>query len=369
MLFEDPVSTWLYVLPFLIALPMPGWRTLVALGIAFAGLVLWALANPGDGAGAALGVAFLLFVAMGTFAGVVTRALTLAMAPIRQRPLLFSLISLIGFLIPPVLIAGPEVALRWFQQPSMRACDDITFRVRIADQVLNVPMAPIFAVNAPVGQHPGDRGGRLTLNRNTAGRHSRYLSEVCRRTMNDNEVFAPAALIVSTSPAHSSLGRDWLKPRCAAPSTPGMRQTCEIAALPVGRPRIGRAVFYGPDSREDADRWLDTNGKSLAQWVRSKRPTYKNRGVGEAKFEEIGDGVRISTARDLMGPSGEPFTVRCTGNTVTRCAAAGTLSNGIQVVFTFLPIPGHEELDARKFYKNLDDLILALSAEPQQKSN
>ena len=375
MIFDSPMLIWPYVVPFLIALVMPGWRSLAVISFAAVALFAWLLVTKVGGPDW-LGVLLFGLAGVGLVAGILTRALTLAIAPLRQRPLLFVLIALIGFSITPILIAGPEAAIRWIRQPPTLACYDITLRVRLAGQTLYVPMAPIFSLYIPKGEHQGDRGGYQSLSRNSPGGHRRYIAELCRRTVLDGEVFAPAAVRVHSG-ASGQRAKEWLRPRCSTPETEGMQQVCQFAARQIGRPRLGVALLYGPELSQNPTLRFNRMVDSLPKWVelyndlvgseQKARAVPTDSKPNGASFRSVGDGVRISTAPDLVGPSGEPFALKCTGDQVTRCVAAGTFSNGVRVIVRFEAYPDVAEPAARMYFRNLNDLVQALAIDPKSK--
>jgi hypothetical protein len=100
LLDESHIAT-LYTLPFLVALALPGWRSLLITGFAALAVAAYASATAGgDGPGSALGLSFVLIGTGGLCCGILTRAATLWTAPLSRHPFRFMAIAVVGYILP-----------------------------------------------------------------------------------------------------------------------------------------------------------------------------------------------------------------------------------------------------------------------------
>jgi hypothetical protein len=106
-----------YVLFFALAMPMPGWRSLLAYALIGGTPVVWMLVNVDlgneiehdDAFGPVLAVLTYLIgigVGLGVGAGVLTRGMLLAICPWKPTAPLRILITLIGLIVGPAIIGG-----------------------------------------------------------------------------------------------------------------------------------------------------------------------------------------------------------------------------------------------------------------------
>ena len=108
---------WLYAVPYLIAVAMPGPRWLFGYVIACFGCVAvyvaWAftLSGSDDATDAAIGIlGFFILAVPGMMSGYFARILTLVLGRFREHPLSYTTIVLVGLFWYPALIFGPKLA-------------------------------------------------------------------------------------------------------------------------------------------------------------------------------------------------------------------------------------------------------------------
>jgi hypothetical protein len=108
----------LYVLPFVMIVLMPGWRSFAVTSAAFGVLLVWAfvdtMADDDFGVGAVLAFGWILAGGLGTISGSVTRAVTLVRRRWKWRGATF-LVNLAGFILGPTMIFGLILLQEWQQ--------------------------------------------------------------------------------------------------------------------------------------------------------------------------------------------------------------------------------------------------------------
>jgi hypothetical protein len=142
-----------------------------------------------------------------------------------------------------------------------------------------------------------------------------------------------------------------------------MVRVCTLAESGRLNGGLDSATIYGEDSfQEVQSRASSAAEKALNAWIAAGRPVEAASADQGGIFTTQADGLRVSRAQGLAGPTGEPFGVICTddGNR-SRCMAAGTLANDRQVKFTFRPGADSPEGSAPAAMAYLNELVRAMS--------
>jgi hypothetical protein len=143
------------LIPYAIAVLMPSWRWLLGVTLIVGGVLsaLWiqhwiASSAPDyhEGAGGALGIAFVFVITLAFATGVIVRAFTMLLAakglPLRH---VFT-ICVVGFAIVPAIFIVPGAWHDWNMRPPSEACSNTTFHIKVANVDFAIPAAPIFIV-------------------------------------------------------------------------------------------------------------------------------------------------------------------------------------------------------------------------------
>ena len=360
LIFDDPDLTAYYAVPFLIALALPGWLSLVATSLVGAGVAIWGLSSAGDGVGSVIGLILVLTAVGGLFCGVVTRVATLWFASPLRHPFRFAAIAVVGFLAPPTLIAGPSATVQWAMRPSALTCATSTFRVTAAGQTLRLPGAPVFAIGVP----PHGAAHYRSFERD------RSLREVCGRSLVEGEVIGPVVVYLHPWVLDGSHTEAWKAAACAAPRSRRDDLLCRLTdAANPGR-RIERATLYGPELADTVEgggvyRSEKVLLAALAAGARAASPSQATERVGA--FEMHPDGLRIARGPDWATSTGEPFVLACDGDPSRHdrsmvCAASDAFGAGLRGMFTFRTSGAEVEADARGIRSYLNDLVRELAS-------
>lgn len=365
MLFDDPLLTGLYAVPFLASLALPGWRSLLAAGLIGAAVTAWTFATAGGGVASALGLVFVMVMAAGLGCGLVTRAMTLRFAPLGHRPFGFLAVAVAGFVLPPAAMAGPAAVWASLTRPSLHTCAAATFRLRVADRILHVPAAPIFAVEVRRGTSSPGLGGYLSFG------NERSLRDLCAQSVRDGEVVGPAVLsLYPWMLAGSSAGR-WAASICTRPRGRAEALLCDLTDKNHPGRQIERATIYGAEVSSMVDRAVTFEvEQTIRDWLvagRSVDPARPTEQAGD--FEIAPDGLRIARGPDWAGPAGQPFGLVCSDKSSdpgerVLCAAAGVLDGGILVRFTIRARRDRINADTLAVRAYLNDLVRELASAP-----
>jgi hypothetical protein len=346
----------LYTVTFLLGIALPGWRSLAAAAVAGLAIFLFVSVSNDGRVASLFGLAFVLMALFGLGCGIVTRALTLWVAPLGRRPFAFLALAAVGYVVGPMLLAGPAASQRWLTRPSLARCQAAAFPVRIADQILYVPGAPIFSVVAPRGRLRQDIGGFLSF------RRERSLLEICGRTLRDREVIGPSILYLAPGELGGSHTDDWKKSTCTVPRGARDALLCRLTDQNQPARRLDRALIYGPELESRALReGAFQIEKDIGAWVLAGRPL-EPRPYGQVgSFEVHPNGLRVARGPDWSGRTDEPFGMFCTEGQTIVCAGVGRLAGDLLTRFTLRTAPDRLEADVRAILIYLNEFAQVLS--------
>ena len=364
-LLDDSHLTALFTAPFLVGLVLPGWRSLGVTGCAAIAIAVFAMATVGGHVASVLGFAFIITAIIGLCCGLLTRALTLWIAPFSEHPYRFAAVAVIGYFASLVVLSGPTATLAWVQRPSHGTCASSTYRMTAASQVLHVPAAPVFAVDVLPRRGSIDVG-HLSFD----SEHG--LNELCGRALRDGEVIGPVVLNLYPWKFGGSHAERWAAATCGSTREKAYMLLCRLKDNDFpGRWQFERATIYGPEMTaaimRDANYGAEKQLHQRLSAGLSPEALPPLRGTTDG-FEIYPDGLRIARASDWAGESGEPFVLVCTGNEESPsdnalfCAAAGTVAGGLRVKFLFRSKGERLTADARKIRLFLQELAASLRA-------
>jgi hypothetical protein len=263
------------------------------------GLAVWAGLTPHDNIGAILGFLFVLIAVFGLFCGILTRAATLWLAPLRRRPVRFVLIAIVGYFLAPFLSAGPSTTLAWLKQPLLSTCRASTHAIGVAGKTLHVPGAPAFSVHALRSTQISDRGGTYSF------ASDRSFRRLCRRTSHEGFV-GPAILSFDAPGFADSPGRAWAEANCPSARHDAMVRVCKLAESGRLNGGLDSATIYGEDSFEEVSRQdRSAEGKTISAWIAAGRPMEMASAEQDGIFTTQADTLQVSRAEGLAGPAGE----------------------------------------------------------------
>lgn len=329
-LFDESILTPWYTLPFLVGLAMPGWRSIIAMGLVGLGIAVFAGMTAGGGVGAAFGMALILIAVGGLWCGLLTRALTLWIAPLRRHPLRFIAIAALGYILPPVVLSGPAETIAWLRRPSRQACMAATYRATIADMMLHIRGAPVFSFHVLKPGSPTTQSLSFYFERD--------LEELCGRGLRDSEVLGPVAVQVDPSNLGSSLVENWITANCTSPRDETLRLVCSLTDRERPPRRMVRALIYGPE--------LDV--------AIQRRSAYA---VEKKLHQQVTEGK-------------EPFVLLCerdeasTVGTPLFCAGYERAPNGLLVKYVFRTNGAQRMADSDAIRSYLRELITSFSPSP-----
>lgn len=327
-LFDDDSLTKLYTLPFLVGLALPGTRLRAIVGsLALAVAILATLTAHGKWA--VFGLIFVWTAAGGLCCGVVTRAVTIYLAPLRQRPFRFMGIAAFGYILLPVVFAGPEVTMAWLKRPSLRTCAAATYSVTAAKMTLHVRATPIFGVDML-------EGARWAYGRHIWFGSKQALRSICGHELRDHQVVGPAAVNVYPWQFGGSDVQRWVAENCGLAPGETLALICRLADNKHPARKLERATIYGPEMDE----------------VVSRGATYA---------------VEQKLHQRLIDAS-EPFVFVCEGDETATfdrallCAAQETIANGLRIKFTFRTNSAQRTADLDAIRAYLRELVASLCA-------
>ena len=150
-----PLIVQFGLVPYLIAVLMPGWRSfgvcVLLIGGAFTALWIQhfvAQDTPGykEGPGGAIGLAIVLLATVGFSTGVAVRTLSLALAAAGWSFGRVLAINTFGFLIVIAIFVVPTLWDAWRRRPASQACARATFALELANAHIRVPASPLFNI-------------------------------------------------------------------------------------------------------------------------------------------------------------------------------------------------------------------------------
>jgi len=357
VLLDDGVTAGLYTVGFLVGMALPGWRSLAGAVGAALGIGFFLSLSATGGVGAALGIAIVATGLFGLSCGIAMRAVTLVIAPLGRRPFSFLALAIVGYFVGPLVQAGPQASLRWLTRPSLASCRTAAFPIRVADQVLFVPGAPIFSVFVPKGRPDQGYGQRLGFYNETS------LKEICSRAVREGEIIGPAILSVHPADRRDRLTGPWMRTNCASPRGERDALLCRSWDEEPGG-RLERAVIYGSDLaagvRRNASFKVD---QDIDDWVLAGRPLDAGTFERDGPFEVRPNGLRVARGAEWTGASDEPFGLICSDGPTLLCAGAARLAGGGPLTrFTLRTAPQRLESDVRDVLFYLNDLVRVLAA-------
>lgn len=327
-LLDDGNIATIYTLPFLVGLAMPGRRSLIAMGcVAFAIAVLASAMNNGSFA-AAFGLFFVLTAVGGLACGLITRGLTLQIAPQYRHPLLFIVIALLGYALPPVVYSGPAATMAWLKRPSQQVCLNATYRMTTAGMTLNVRATPLFSVHE-VKKAGSNLPHFMSFDSDTG------LKDICGRGLRDHRVIGPVAVNLNPSRFGSSNVQNWAKASCESPSVPTLILVCGLMDNTNPIRRLESATIYGPE--------LDAAIAAGGAYAVEKR---LQQHIAETKelYALVCEGDETATFERAL-----------------FCAAQETLANGLRVKFLLRTNGEKRSADSEAIRAYLHELIASFS--------
>lgn len=347
LLFTSGLLTVVYTVPFLIGAILPGWRSIVG---ALAALALLTLAwSTVSGQAGWLEAAFATIGPIGLMTGIVARTLSLWIAPYGSRPLLAFFIATISYFAAPMLWAGPTKSWQWISR-SLHQCADTQFSVLVGEDVLHIPSAPIFAVSLPRAKAPGDETGHFSFWSPSSVR------AFCDKVRESSGPVGPSLIWLLPIELDRLGARRWQTSFCATPRNARDTLICRLADKGDPVHKIQRAWIYGDNVAEDVHR---TRGSEIddrvSRWLSEGRPPHPT------GMDAPAGGLRIFPHPSLVGTSSDPFGMACTSGDAISCAAAGTLDNGLHVLFTIRTTSDAAVSDVRESRAYLNDLTRAMS--------
>lgn len=366
----------LYGVPYVLAVLTPGPRWLFAYVIAcvafFPTVMVLILMKDAEQRAFAGGVFFLYSITIfipAMISGFLARVMMLAVGPFKKSPLVHIAIVLTVSLAYPVVMFAPKFLSDYVFRPTQPInawCNGVTVRFRLAGQTLDVPAAPMFGITLPSKYRLADDAKHINFGFNRSKKERSQVREFCRHAKHAEYMPDPTALTVRA--ALGNRARKWLETKCSNPTGRYRELLCR-PAVSATLPKGTTVFFYGLESQEDAEQWLGKEYKALATRIMDDRAKFLAPAYNGTPFNFAGDGVWVSVAPGLIGPSGQPFLLSCIDENDTRCAASGAYQNGLQVLFKFRPAPGKAQAESRRLYQRLGALVEALSLDAKQTAN
>jgi hypothetical protein len=139
---------FLFFPPYVLAVIMPSWRWLLVYSVCAGGLLAaWyseiATSRYGE---SAIGLLFLMPVAVSFAAGVLIRTASLIMAARGYSRSSVLTTNVLGFAIPIAMLGASAGWAAWVSRPPSEACSSATFDVELARGRLAIPAAPIVSI-------------------------------------------------------------------------------------------------------------------------------------------------------------------------------------------------------------------------------
>ena len=368
-----------YAIPFIIALKMPGWRSVLAfavIGCGAAALVLVDIA--GDGSlGAALLLPFVWAWAIGVAGGVATRAVMLSLKVAREGHSLLRIgVVTLGFAALPSVVYGLLWQHAWKRRLPSEACLRAEFDIELAGTLYRLPAAPMFAVYT-------DRRGTdaYYLNINS------FLREFCGKAKASSGPVRTTAVSLrfdemqrSGQPLVLSFCRAWEEVRWWAEELCRPRMNLDALHWPIN------AVVYsaaGYDHRHmlasgaphtTRDRFLEAWAKAEAN---GNPPAVERVGPFERfDFHERHPYSFLVASADgadaWLTPSGEPHTFFCPGSThegrptgTAGCSTDYQLHGDLWITYQFRSRSAEIGTTAMAVDRKLRSMLSDLSGAPR----
>lgn len=367
-----------YAVMFILAVVMPGWRSLGGYCIVAGGLIGWGLAyvnslfrcgnsfdlsGPcGDGLGTAILFGTVFFAGMGLLAGALSRTAGLLLRAAQKPNLVRVAVTFIGFLVVPCYVIASSSLREWSKRLPTEACLQSDIEVELAGTIYQLPAAPLFSI------YDGDG---LSVYDFRVNAHQR---KVCVRAHNSDEPLPITNLRIRFGRLERSsdirvrafcttASDDWAKSLChgAAHSeaTQGVSAAYPIDASLYAPDEFG-ARYYGYRHHIDIgagsySRFLQEQTKATAE---GNAPDRERVGI----FDRHSNGYWVAHSGSWITDDGEPFTLHCSEyDGRLTCTATHGYESELHVTYRFFAATSDLEATARAVDANLAAMIMELA--------
>jgi hypothetical protein len=361
---------WTYVLPFMLATIMPGWRSLVVCGVLVGAPILWANLRVGaefdypvhdPGIVVALALGFYGTAGIGFASGITTRAVTLGLRRMRIRRAIIVAVVLFGFVAPPGAFAGLQAWQNWVRQPPSQACLDSEFKIELAGMTYALPAAPLFTVIT----NRGDTNGMHMFSLGPS------LREFCALSQSSAQPIHATALHLRFADAQRYFHYPLWESHCRGRPTAWVAELCRSDVDLEALRYPYKASLYSPDEY-DHQRMLISNlgtyARFRAERAAGRFPQVEHIGNFERYAGDLPPDRSYWIAREgtWTTADGAPFTLYCGDNRpvgTLDCTTTYVLENGLQVTYDFRAPAIALEDSARSVDGKLRALLAALATE------
>lgn len=359
-----------YATLFAIAVAMPNWRYLKALGLLLGVPIVWAffdvIGASASGA-AALGqlaaIALILSAGFGLLSGVVTRAVTLMLLESAKPRVARVVVAFFGFLVVPCYTLGAVWSTEWATRLPSEACLESEFKINVAGLILHLPAAPLFSVL--ISQDGGSDPSEVD---EYAFRSNADLRAVCNDTDDRSDPLHVLNLSIEFSFMKSSSDPK-SEAFCRTPASLWGRHICqttlesELPSYPI------RAMVYSPVARQFNHRMAVNERGSHTRFLEEKANASAQSRPIEAErfgsFDRYANGYWVAHSDTWMNAAGEPYTYHCydTGaDGLLFCTTAYAFNGDTRVAYAFYTNPSDIEVTAHAVDQSLLGMILELSS-------
>jgi uncharacterized membrane protein YeaQ/YmgE (transglycosylase-associated protein family) len=348
-----------YLVPFAIALAMPGWRSLSALLLVAGGTLVWMMvsvsqemseAGGGSGLGLAIAYALLMCIAAGLFSGIATRALLIRIRHSSQSVFTRISIGIVGFVLAPSLFAAWQWKTEWDNRLPSSACLASKHPVEIAGATYYLPAAPWFTVwtsaedlylfqfNSPL----------------------RRFCELSPRPIHAVNLSISQHAMVRDGPLREAF--------CLAPESRWGVILCDAKPASFAENYPDDISLYSPDEFDHRRMVVSGNGAYSGFLEERDRAVAGNlplRPLRVGIFERY-DRFWIARSGLWTNDAGEPFTLYCYDTPpagTLYCRSTYRLKAGPQVTYGFRAQANKLEIVARAVDRNLQAMLTELSSE------
>ncbi len=354
---------WIYVLPFALAVVMPGWRLLLAYTVIVGGATLWAfidinaaLRDPTDdpGVGGVLVLTFISIGGAGALSGIVTRAVLLATG---WRPRWrAAAIIVVGFVALPLGFFSLVRFHQWERRPPSQACLSTEFPIEVGGTIYRLPAAPIFSV----ATGKGDPGSVYYFDVNSS------LREFCALSRRTEGPLHATALILRFDKLRAR-NAPRVKTFCDSAASPWERELCAPGSNPQALGYPQNPAMYVPDEYDH--RRLLASGRASFRAFRQKVDEERQAAIPlqpqrVGDFERYPNGFWIARAGHLSELPGDPYTLYCreSGPDRVTCSTTHALKDGLQTTYDFVASPEDIVARAESVEAKLEALLAALQS-------
>ncbi|MDD5056251.1 MAG: hypothetical protein PHQ60_00165 [Sideroxydans sp.] len=349
--------TLFYLVPFGIALAMPGWRSLFGYGLSFGSLIIWLFASGSNGGGnglaVALGLSMVMFAGGGLISGMVTRAILLALPEEKKTVKVRVIILIVGFILLPIVILAEVKWQQWNKRPPFEACLSSKYPVKIEGAIFYLPPAPNLTLWTDMGS--------LYLFQTNEG-----LRAVCEFAENSKEPI-PAVNLHIDNQRVKFAGYPVQGRYCQTATAQWGKDMCnsEYEVMDAKYPLI---VDVYSDAEFNSKRMLTDNSyKSFLEArgrAKESNTPFTSRRVGI--FDRYGEdhSYWIAHEKTWENEAGEPFTLYCYNTTPVGnilCLVTYRLRTGPHLTYQFHTPEDKLEIVARRVDKNMRSMLYELS--------